>query len=128
MIAYNNMQNQLLDSKSNPEQRRMPSIDDYQMWADGLRQYPDHITDPTLAPHAHRLADEADQYVRLVQVVRADTTDRSDPWDRPLSELAKQFHDDIHALHDACADKIAVSSTCRDCSLLNPTPRRSRSN
>jgi hypothetical protein len=52
MIAYNNMQNQLLDSKSNPEQRRMPSIDDYQMWADGLRQYPDHVTDPTLAPHA----------------------------------------------------------------------------
>ena len=127
MIAYNNMQNRLLDSKSDAEQRRMPSIDDFQTWADGFRQYADVITDPTLSPHVHRLADVAEKYVRLVRKVRAEPVGFSDPWVRPLSVLATQFHDDLHAVHHACADKVAVSSTCRDCSLLNRTPRRRRS-
>ncbi|WP_431236060.1 hypothetical protein ACQ856_30235 (plasmid) [Mycolicibacterium psychrotolerans] len=106
MIAYNKSQTRLLDASFNLEQQREASVDDYRVWAAHLRTYSARISTPELSPPAGRLADEADQLVKLVEQVRADTSvpdpSAPPPWLKPYAQIARQFHDNLAALDRAC--------------------------
>lgn len=110
MIDYNKSQNQLFTNAFEPDQDREPSVADYRKWADQIHMYSTQIKDPNLSPHANGLADEANQFVSLVEQARADRSVPDDPsepppWARSYADLGNQFHDNLAALNDACPAK-----------------------
>jgi hypothetical protein len=107
MIEYNKSQRQALARAFNPERGIQPSLDDYQNWANHMQAYAASITDPELAPHAHRLADETQQFVSLNAQIRNDTTVPTDPeaptpWAQTYANLDQQFNDELRILNKAC--------------------------
>jgi len=107
MIDYNKSKGRILANAFNPEQGTEPSVGDYQNWANHLQTYANSITDPDLAPHAHQLADEANQMVTLVRQARNDTSVPADPqapppWAEPYAKLSRQFRSELQALDKAC--------------------------
>jgi hypothetical protein len=107
MIEYNKSQRDALANAFKPEQRAQASLADYQHWADRLNAYAASITDPQLAPHAHRLGDEAQQFVSLNAQIRSDPSVPADPaappaWTHTYVDLSRQFNSDLTALDTAC--------------------------
>jgi hypothetical protein len=107
MIDYNKSQRHALAKAFNPEQGSQPSLDDYQNWANHMQAYATSITDPELAPRAHRLADEAQQFVSLNAQIRNDASVPTDPeapppWAKTYVNLNQQFNADLRALDRAC--------------------------
>ncbi|MGO9927075.1 MAG: hypothetical protein ACLPLP_13400 [Mycobacterium sp.] len=107
MIDYNKSQRQALANAFNPERGAQPSLDDYQRWADNMQAYATSITDPQLAPHAHRLADETQQFVSLNAQIRNDTSvpadaDAPPSWAQTYANLNQQFNDELGILDKAC--------------------------
>ena len=107
MIDYNRSQRQALARAFDPERRTQPSLDDYQDWANHMQAYATSITDPELAPHAHRLADDTQQFVSLNAQIRNDTsvpTDADAPpsWAQTYANLNQQFNDEFGILDKAC--------------------------
>lgn len=110
MIDYNKSQSRILANAFNPEQGTQPSVSDYQNWANRLQSYASSVKDHDLAPHAHRLADEANQMVALVSQARNDTSVPADPqapppWAAPYAKLSQQFRAELQALDKACPSR-----------------------
>jgi hypothetical protein len=106
MIAYNKSQGQLLSASFNPEQEREASVDDYRLWAGRLHTYSARISAPEIAAPATRMAAEADQLVAFVEHIRntVPTEDPTAPMPgvQQYGDLARQFHDNLVALNQAC--------------------------
>ena len=90
-----------------PDKGSQPSIADYQTWADHIRGYTASITDPELAPHARRLADEAQQFVAFMAQVRNNTNENEDPlapppWVHTYVDMNRQFNAElVHSIKPA---------------------------
>jgi hypothetical protein len=107
MLDYNKSQRHALAKAFRPEEGAQPSLDDYQNWANHMQGYATSITDPALAPHAHRLADAAQQFVSLNAQIRNDTTEPADPeasppWVQTYATLNQQFNAELGALDKVC--------------------------
>ncbi len=107
MIDYNKSQRQALAMAFNLERGTQPSLDDYQNWANHMQAYATSITDPELAPYAHRLADETQQFVSLNAQIRNDMSVPADPeapapWAQTYANLNQQFNAELAALKKAC--------------------------
>jgi hypothetical protein len=107
MIDYNKSQRQALAKAFDLERATQPSLDDYQNWANHMQAYATSITDPKLAPHAHRLADDTQQFVSLNAQIRNDMGMPADPetpapWVQTYANLNQQFNAELAALNKAC--------------------------
>ncbi len=107
MINYNKSQGQAFAHAFDPDKGAQPSIADYQQWADHIRDYTASISDPALAPHAHKLADEAQQFVAFMTRVRNTSDEHEDPlapppWVQTYVDMNRQFNAELAALDKAC--------------------------
>ncbi|MBU8820947.1 hypothetical protein KL864_34370 [Mycolicibacterium goodii] len=99
-IAYNKSQGEFFTDAFDSEEDREASVDDYRKWAEQLRTYSTQISAPEVSAPATQLAATADEFVELVEQVRADKSVPADPsapppWAQRYAELAEQFHDDL---------------------------------
>lgn len=108
MIDYNRQSNEKVSSQTDP---RVETTDaDYTQWAAQLQEFADQIhSDLSLAEHADKIADLADQTAKLVPRARADLAamprypTAPPPSAREYSRIAKEFNDNLVALDNACA-------------------------
>ncbi|OBB22009.1 hypothetical protein A5792_08290 [Mycolicibacterium peregrinum] len=107
MLDYNKQFGEGVNAKTDAWTETTDS--DYTQWATHLRGFADQIRDdPGLAEHADKLADLADQTVKLVPQARADLSTQPQeatappPSAREYSRIAKEFNDNLVALDNAC--------------------------
>ena len=107
LIDYNKAQNEKLRAAIDPDAGSQPSIDAYQAWAQQIRAYSTQIHRPDLVRHGQELADDAQQFVGLVQEIHSNHSVPAHPGEPPpgiqrYAYLTKQFHDNLAALDTAC--------------------------
>ena len=87
--------------------RGQPDLAAYRQWAKQLRGYAEHVTDPRLAPHMHRITELADQAVTQFAQSRDAMVKQPPGYDlntqqRAFSATAQQLADEDNAVYAVC--------------------------
>lgn len=87
--------------------RGQPDLATYRNWAQQLHSYAEHVTDPRLAPHMHRISQLADQAVTLFAQSRDAMAQQPPGYDlntqeRAFSGTMQKLADEDNAVYAVC--------------------------
>jgi hypothetical protein len=100
MLDFNQSQAKIIEKKTGDG---APPIADYQLWADGMSQRAEQVTDADLSQHALRLAQLTSQFViKLQQVQAAPPGDKAPPAAYEMAALNDQITSETKQLSDKC--------------------------
>ncbi|CAN5462375.1 hypothetical protein BH09ACT7_BH09ACT7_31820 [soil metagenome] len=100
ILDFNQSQAEIINKKTGDG---APPIADYQLWADGLTQRAEKVSDPNLAATAIKLADLATDFVvKLSRLPSEPTGEKAPPVAYEMSALNDQITANIKELSDAC--------------------------
>lgn len=100
LLNFNHSEAEIINKKTGDG---APPIADYQLWADGMTQRAEQVSDANLAPTAIKVADLTTQFVaKLPRLPSEPTGDKAPPVAYEMAALNDQITAEIKQLSDAC--------------------------